>query len=91
MSATLSHSAAPNGLGTITPYLTCAGAAEAIAFYKKAFGASEVMRLAGPDGKIWGGRFGMVADPFGHKWSLAKHLRDMTADEIHAAMAKVGG
>ena len=52
MSATLSHSAAPNGLGTITPYLTCAGAAEAIAFYKKAFGASEAMRLGGPDGKI---------------------------------------
>jgi PhnB protein len=35
----------------IAPHLVCAGAAEAIEFYKKAFGATEEMRMAGPDGK----------------------------------------
>ena len=155
MPATTSQSAAPHGLATITPYLTCKGAGEAIEFYRKAFGASEVMRLDGPDGKImhaclalygshiflsdefpdfgnvspkslngtpvsihifvddadaaiakaaaagakvimpaadmfWGDRFGQIADPFGHRWSFATHLRDMTAEEIKAGMAKMG-
>lgn len=36
----------------VSPYLVCDGAADAIAFYQKAFGASEMMRLDGPDGKI---------------------------------------
>ena len=36
----------------ISPYLVCDGAADAIAFYKNAFGADELMRLDGPDGKI---------------------------------------
>ena len=36
----------------ITPYLTVKGANEAIEFYKKAFGATEVTRMPGPDGKI---------------------------------------
>jgi PhnB protein len=34
------------------PYIVCKGAAEAIAFYKKAFGAEETYRLEEPDGKI---------------------------------------
>jgi PhnB protein len=37
---------------TVTPHLVCAGAAEAIEFYKKAFGAEEMMRLPGKDGKL---------------------------------------
>jgi uncharacterized glyoxalase superfamily protein PhnB len=37
---------------SITPYLTCAGAADAITFYTKAFGATELMRLPGAQGKI---------------------------------------
>ena len=36
----------------VTPHLVCAGAAEAIEFYKKAFGAVEVMRLPGKDGRL---------------------------------------
>jgi uncharacterized glyoxalase superfamily protein PhnB len=36
----------------LAPHLICAGAAEAIEFYKKAFGATEVLRLPGPDGKL---------------------------------------
>lgn len=42
----------PDGMHTITPHLVCDGAAEAIAFYTKAFGAVELMRVPGPGGKL---------------------------------------
>ena len=42
----------PQGYHTVTPYLAVKRAAEAIDFYKRAFGASEVSRLRMPDGKI---------------------------------------
>lgn len=42
----------PDGYTAVTPYLTIKGAAQAIEFYKKAFGAQEVMRVPMPDGRI---------------------------------------
>ena len=42
----------PKGYNTATPYLIIDGAAEAIEFYKDIFGAQEVMRMPGADGKI---------------------------------------
>jgi len=42
----------PQGYHTITPALTCRDAAKAIDFYKKAFGAQELMRMPSPDGKV---------------------------------------
>src|SRR5258708_6889845 len=44
--------AIPKGYHTATPYLIVQGAADAIEFYKKAFGAKELMRFPGPGGKI---------------------------------------
>jgi len=44
--------AIPEGSEGATPYLSIKGAADAIEFYKKAFGATETMRLTGPDGRI---------------------------------------
>ena len=41
----------PDGYRTITPYITVRGAAHAIDFYKRAFGAEERERMPGPDGK----------------------------------------
>ncbi|MFQ5694656.1 MAG: VOC family protein [Terriglobia bacterium] len=41
----------PEGYHTLTPYLVIKGAAQAIDFYKKAFGAEELFRMPGPDGK----------------------------------------
>jgi PhnB protein len=41
----------PQGFHTVTPYITVKGAAQAIDFYKRAFGAEEVERIPGPDGK----------------------------------------
>ncbi len=42
----------PDGMHSVTPHLVCAGAADAIDFYKKAFKAVEVARMAGKDGKL---------------------------------------
>lgn len=140
----------PEGMHAVTPHLVCAGAAEAIDFYKKAFGAVELFRMPGPDGKLmhaeirigdstlmladeqpewgskgpktlngspvvihlyvenadavfdqaiaagatstmpmadmfWGDRYGMITDPFGHSWSIATHIRDVTPEEMAAA------
>ena len=145
----------PDGMHTVTPHLVCAGAADAIAFYKKAFNAEEVGRLAGPQGKLmhaqirigdsavmlvdefpdwgsfgpkslkgspvtihlyvedvdaafkravdagatvkmaladmfWGDRYGVLEDPFGHHWSIATHVRDVSPDEMQQAMQKGG-
>ena len=41
----------PDGFHSLTPHLTVAGAAEAIEFYKKAFGATELGRMPASDGK----------------------------------------
>jgi PhnB protein len=42
----------PEGYHTLTPYLIVREADKAIAFYQKAFGATELMRMNGPDGKV---------------------------------------
>src|SRR5262245_32410076 len=42
----------PDGYHSVTPYIIVQGAARAIEFYKRAFGATEVMRLADPSGKV---------------------------------------
>lgn len=43
---------------------------------------------------FWGDRYGQVADPFGHKWSLATHVKDMSHEEMkraqEEAMAAMG-
>lgn len=60
----------PEGMHSVTPHLVCEGAAEAIEFYKKAFGATEGGRLPGPGGKIMhaqiriGGSAVMLVDDF---------------------------
>ena len=146
----------PDGMHSLTPHLICAGAADAIEFYKKAFNAVDLARLPGPDGKLmhaavrigdstlmlvdenpqwgalgpkalkgspvtihlyvgdvdatvaqavaagakitmpvadmfWGDRYGQLEDPFGHRWSVATHMRDLSAEEIKQGMAKMGG
>ena len=146
----------PDDMHTVTPHLVCAGAADAIEFYKKAFNAVEGGRLPGPDGRLmhaliriegsavmlvdempewgalgpkslkgspvtihlyvadvdavvaravaagakitmpvadmfWGDRYGKIEDPFGHHWSVATHIRDVTPEEARQAMQKMGG
>ena len=44
--------AVPDGYHTATPYLVVRGGARAMDFYKQAFGATEMMRMPMPDGKL---------------------------------------
>jgi PhnB protein len=36
--------------------------------------------------QFWGDRYGKLRDPFGHKWSIATHVKDMSADEMKRSM-----
>ena len=38
---------------------------------------------------FWGDRYGQVEDPFGHRWSVATHVRDLSPEEIQRGMAKM--
>lgn len=144
----------PEGMRSVTPHLICAGAARAIEFYQSAFGAEELSRAPGPDGRLmhaalrigdsvifltdefpeqnclgpvasanspvaihlyvtdvdavfaqaqkagasvlmpvadmfWGDRYGMLKDPFGHRWSLATHQREVTPQELQEAVRQM--
>jgi len=144
----------PKGYAEVTPYLSIRGAAKAIDFYRKAFGAKEIMRMPGPEGKLghaeisiggsrvmlsdeyagmdflgpesrggttvhlhvyvknvdatvkkavaagarltrevaeqfYGDRLGTVADPFGHVWHLATHVRDVSMKEMKRRAAEM--
>jgi len=48
----MSVRAIPEGYSSVTPYLIVRGAAQALDYYKMAFDAQELMRFAGPDGRI---------------------------------------
>jgi PhnB protein len=61
--------AIPDGYYSLTPYLTIDGATEAIEFYKKAFGAKELLRMPAPGGKV------------GHAELQIGNSRVMLADE----------
>jgi PhnB protein len=136
----------PDGYNSVVPHLIVKGASVAIDFYKRAFGAAEVMRMPMPDGGVahaelkignghvflcdefpdmgarspaayggtpvtvllyvedvdqtlaaaaaagaqvkmlaadmfWGDRFAKITDPFGHEWSLATHIEDVSPEE----------
>jgi uncharacterized glyoxalase superfamily protein PhnB len=141
----------PDGYRVLTPQLIIKGAADAIEFYKKAFGAAERSRMVMPgdprvlhaeleigDSKLfladefpefgllgpgdgspvtihlyttdadatfaaavgaggrvsmpladapWGDRYGKLIDPFGHHWSIAERVEDLTPEEAEGRMA----
>lgn len=146
----------PEGFRSVTPHLICAGAADAIEFYQRAFNAVEVMRFPGPQGKLihaqirigdsavmlvdefpemggfgpkalrgspvtvhlfvedvdtvvaraiqagakvlmpladmfWGDRYCQLEDPFGHHWSVATHMRDLTLEQMQQEMRQMPG
>jgi PhnB protein len=144
----------PPGFHTLTPHLEVRGAARAIDFYKAAFGAREVLRNLGPDGRkimhaqlqigdsmllvhdefeeaggespqtlegsavtlhlyvedvdamwaraiaagakvemplgdqFWGDRYGQLVDPFGHRWSIASKVEQLTPEQMRQRAAK---
>lgn len=52
--------------------------------FDRAIGAGGVVEMPVAN-MFWGDRFGKLVDPFGHKWSIATHTRDMSMEEIEEA------
>jgi uncharacterized glyoxalase superfamily protein PhnB len=81
--------AIPEGMHTVTPHLVCAGAADAIEFYKKAFNAVEGARMPGPGGKIMhaqikiGDSHVMLVDDFPEMGGLSPKALNGTPVTIH--------
>jgi PhnB protein len=73
----------------VTPYLSVIDAAAAIEFYKKGFGATELMRLPGPDGKLGhaeiriGNALVMLADEFPEYGNLSPKTLGGSAVRLH--------
>ena len=79
----------PKGYREVTPYLSIRGAAEAIDFYKKAFGAKELMRMPGPEGKLGHAEIGiggsrlMLSDEYQAMDFLGPQSRGGTTVHLH--------
>jgi len=55
------------------------------AAFKQAVDAGASVRMP-PADMFWGDRYCQVTDPFGHHWSIATHVKDMSPDEMMEAM-----
>lgn len=53
--------------------------------------AAGAKALMPPADMFWGDRYALVADPSGHAWSIATHVRDVSPDEMRAALAQACG
>ena len=61
--------------------------ADAEAVFAQAIAAGADVRQPLQD-SFWGDRHGQLEDPFGHRWNVNQHLRDVPLDEIVAAAAR---
>ncbi|MRW89390.1 VOC family protein [Duganella sp. FT80W] len=55
------------------------------AAFQQAVDAGASVRMP-PADMFWGDRYAQVTDPFGHHWSIATHIKDLTPEEMMAAM-----
>jgi PhnB protein len=53
--------------------------------FEQAVAAGATVRMP-VENQFWGDRYGQVVDPFGHNWSIATHVKDMTPEEMNEAM-----
>jgi uncharacterized glyoxalase superfamily protein PhnB len=65
---------------TIHHYVTDCDAA-----IKRAQDAGATVLMPAQD-MFWGDRYGLVKDPYGHQWSFATHIKDVTPEEMKAGM-----
>jgi len=85
----------PDGFHSLTPYIVCNGADRAIAFYKKAFGATELMRVPTPDGRLMhasikiGDSIIMLNDEFPEMGALGPKARKGTPVTLHLFVGDV--
>src|SRR5262245_50334662 len=76
----MSVKAIPEGFTAVTPYFNIKGAREAIAFYKKAFGAEEHAAMNGPDGTLMHAELSIA----GARFMLSEAARNApTASSTH--------
>jgi PhnB protein len=61
--------------------------AEADPVFAQAVAAGAEVRQPLQD-MFWGDRHGQLGDPFGHRWNVSQHLRDVPHDEVVAAAAE---
>ena len=80
---------APPSVGG-TPVVLGLDAADADAAFARALAAGAEVRQP-LDDQFWGDRHGQVEDPFGHRWNISTHIRDVPQDEIIAAAARIFG
>jgi PhnB protein len=87
--------AIPQGYHSVTPYIMVKGGAEALEFYKKAFGAKEKLRVPGPGGKIMHAEFEigdsviMMADEFPEMGGFSPETLKGTPVGIHLYVENV--
>jgi PhnB protein len=78
------HSLGPQSFGgtgtTIHIYVE-----DADAFFARALAAGATPTMPMMDA-FWGDRYGKLADPFGHAWSVATHVKDLTPEEMERAV-----
>jgi PhnB protein len=77
---------APPSIGG-TPVVLALDVADAEAVFARAVAAGALIRQPLAD-MFWGDRHGQLEDPFGHRWNIAQHLRDVPHDEVVAAAAQ---
>jgi PhnB protein len=80
---------APPSIGG-TPVVLALEVADAEAVFTQAVAAGAQVRQPLAD-TFWGDRHGQLDDPFGHRWNVSQHVRDVPHDEVVAAAAKVFG
>jgi PhnB protein len=77
---------APPSIGG-TPVVLALDVADAEAVFAQAIAAGAEVRQPLQD-MFWGDRHGQVDDPFGHRWNIAQHVRDVPRDEVVAGAAR---
>lgn len=69
-----------------TPVVLALETDDAAAVFARAVAAGATVRQPLAD-TFWGDRHGQLDDPFGHRWNIGQHLRDVPQEEIIAAAA----
>jgi PhnB protein len=63
---------------------------DADALWQRAIAAGAEVRHPLED-QFWGERHGQLTDPYGHRWNIAQHLRDVPPDKLAEAAARMFG
>ena len=75
-------------MGVLAPP-SVGGTAVVLAFARAVAAGAEVRQPL--QDAFWGDRHGQLEDPFGHRWNISQHLRDVPHEEVVAAAARAFG